>query len=147
MSGKNFVGQLKTSVWVQHYWFVALTVCLSYPVNPNDNIKKQYYELYQNIFLYLPSNDDIRPYYSYIERFPITPYLDSRESLLQWLFFIRHQITDSLGIDRQSRQSLMKDYYDQYISKPTRDFEKHVMKKCLIGASMITALVATIWWI
>lgn len=138
--------ELKTSVWARQYWFVALTICLSYPTHPNDSIKKKYYELYQNIFLYLPPNDDIRPYYSYIERFPITPYLDSRDSLLQWLFFVRNKITDSLDFERQSRQSLMQEYYEQYIPKNTLEFEKHVFRKCLIGASMISVLFSMVWW-
>ena len=145
MAGE-FRGTLETAVWVRHYWFVALTVCLSYPIHPDENIKKQYYELYQNIFLYLPANDDIRPYYSYIERFPITPYLDSHDALLKWLFFVRNQITDSLGMERQTRHSLMKEYYDEYIPRDTMVFEKHVMKKCCLGASIVATMTAIVWW-
>ena len=32
---------LAPEVWAPHYWFVLMTIALSYPLNPNDVTKKK----------------------------------------------------------------------------------------------------------
>ena len=45
---------LDSNVWGPHYWFVLLTIAISYPKYPNDVTKKKYYELIQNFPLFIP---------------------------------------------------------------------------------------------
>ena len=139
----SFARPLDTYVWVKRYWFVALTACLSYPDNPTDVIKKRYYDTHQNIFLFLPENDDIRKFYSYLTRFPITPYLDSRTSILQWLFFIHNQISDDCKVERRDRDELLREYYSAYIPVDTAKYNEYLFKRYFVGASIILGALIT----
>ena len=47
--------ELDPSVWGPHYWFVLNTIVLHYPKSPNKSIKKKYYNLIQNVPLFLPN--------------------------------------------------------------------------------------------
>ena len=42
------------NVWGPHYWFFLHTVAESYPLYPNEVTKKKYYELIQNMPLFIP---------------------------------------------------------------------------------------------
>ena len=46
---------LDSKIWGPHYWFVLLTIAISYPIHPNDVTKKKYYELIQNFPLFIPN--------------------------------------------------------------------------------------------
>ena len=133
-------GALNTGVWARHYWFTALTVCMSYPIHPTEHIKRQFYDLHQNLFLFMPENDDIRSYYSYIEKYPITPYLDSRDSLLQWLFFVRRQIDESLGNKYMGTDYLMAEYNIEYITKDDSEYKDYTVKRIATGIGIIVFL-------
>jgi len=143
MVNNNTMTELKTEIWCRKYWYVAITIALSYPLNPTENIKKKYYDLYQNIFLFLPANDDIRPFYHYIETYPITPYLDSRESLLDWLFYVYGKIHDDLGIKRKTRADLMNDYEKTYIPEEIVDYEYYRKRRYVVGASIVLVTLYT----
>lgn len=88
----------------------------------------------------MPENDDIRPYYSYIKRYPITPYLDSRDSLLQWLFFVRRQIDESVGKEYMGEEYLMKEYNIEYVLRDDSDYKAYTIKRIATGAGIIAIL-------
>lgn len=134
------ISQLRTGVWARHYWFAALTMCLSYPRNPTEHIRRQFYDLHQNLFLFIPENEDIRPYYSYIEKYPITPYLDSRDSLLQWLFFVRRQIDESVGNKYMGVDYLMAEYDAEYVLKDDSDYRNYTLKRIVAGIGIVVVL-------
>ena len=39
---------LNPKVWRPHYWFVLHTIALTYPLHPNETIKKKYYDFINN---------------------------------------------------------------------------------------------------
>ena len=142
MSSTTTDTTLHTTVWSTRYWFVALTTCLSYPDTPTDTIKQKYYDLYQNIFLFLPHNDDIRQFYPFITRFPITPYLDSRSSLLRWLFFMHNQISDTLNIQRRTESELLLEYRTMYRPVDVVDYNSFLIKRHLVGFSIVCGIAS-----
>ena len=46
--------QLDPTVWGPHFWFFLHTLAISYPHHPNSVTKKKYYELIQNLPLFIP---------------------------------------------------------------------------------------------
>ena len=36
-------------IWFPHYWFVLQTISMTYPIKPNEECKKKYYDLIQDI--------------------------------------------------------------------------------------------------
>ena len=49
--------ELDPTIWGPHYWFVLHTIALTYPLHPNDTIKKKYYDFIQNLPLFLPNKN------------------------------------------------------------------------------------------
>ena len=45
---------LEPNIWGPHYWFVLHTIALTYPHTPNEVMRKKYYDLIQNLPLFLP---------------------------------------------------------------------------------------------
>jgi hypothetical protein len=52
-----------------------------------------------------------------LDKYPIAPYLDSRESFIKWVHFIHNRINQMLGKDEMSLTEAMQKYYDNYKPK------------------------------
>ena len=90
----NYIMELEPKIWGPHYWFVLHTIALNYPIRPNAVIKKKYYDLIQNFPSLLPhklSRDNMT---ALIDAYPISPYLDSRQSFIQWTHFIHNKMNE-----------------------------------------------------
>ena len=83
---------LDPKIWGPHYWFVLHTIALNYPLYPTSTIKKKYYDFIQNFSLFIPINNMANHFNKLLDQFPVTPYLDSRESFIKWMYFIHNQI-------------------------------------------------------
>ncbi len=107
---------LDPKIWGPHYWFVLHTITLTYPAKPNETIKKKYYDLIQNLPLFIPI-ENIGNYFSeLLDKYPITPYLDSRESFIKWMYFIHNEVNKSLGYEELTLAESLEKYHKQYES-------------------------------
>ena len=88
-------------IWGPHYWFVLHTIALNYPLHPNETSKKKYYDFIQNLPIFLPISNMGNLFSKLLDIYPVTPYLDSRESLVKWMHFIHNKINLSLGNSRK----------------------------------------------
>ena len=84
-------------VWGPHYWFFMHTIAHSYPESPNAVTKRKYYDLIQNMPLFIPVSDIGNKFSSLLDKYPVTPYLDSRESFIRWVHFVHNKVNVSLG--------------------------------------------------
>ena len=41
-------------VWGPHFWFLLMTLAVSYPLKANDTTQKKYYDLISNLPLFIP---------------------------------------------------------------------------------------------
>jgi|TARA_B110000114_G_scaffold175507_1_gene205134 hypothetical protein len=114
---------LDPKIWGAHYWFVLHTIAISYPRSPNDVTKKKYYDFIQNLPLFLPVDEIGNTFTKYLDSFPVTPYLDSRESFIKWMHFIHNKINVATGQDEISIDKSMADYYEHYKPKAIKDKE------------------------
>ena len=116
---------LDSSVWGPHYWFVLLTMATSYPKHPNDVTKKKYYEFIQNLPLFMPSSAIGNNFSKLLDAFPVTPYLDSRDSFIKWVHFIHNRINVSLKKEEISLHDALEIYYNNYKPKHVVAREKY----------------------
>ena len=86
---------LEPKIWGPHYWFFLHTIALSYPKYPNTITKKKYYEFIQNMPLFIPVESMGNDFSKLLELYPVTAYLDSRESFIKWLHFIHNKVMGS----------------------------------------------------
>lgn len=99
---------LDSKIWGPHYWFVLLTIAISYPIHPNDVTKKKYYELIQNFPLFIPDSKIGNRFSSLLDKYPVAPYLDSRDSFIKWIHFIHNRVNVSLKKDEISLSQALK---------------------------------------
>ena len=130
---------LEPKVWWPHYWFVLHTIALTYPLNPNDCTKKKYYDFFNNLPLFVPVENIGNSISKLLDEYPVTPYLDSRDSLIKWVHFIHNKVNFSLGIKEITLEEAMSEYYNNYkpkeitVLKDYKQQEKYVFYFILLS--------------
>ena len=135
---------LNPTIWGPHYWFVLYTIALSYPNNSNDSTKKKYYDFITNLPLFLPISDIGNVFSKFLDAYPVTPYLDSRESFIKWVHFIHNKINSYLGKPEITYYQAMNNYYENYKLKELKKFEENNSKQKYVFGSLIVLLVLII---
>lgn len=133
--------ELDPTVWGPHYWFVLHTIALCYPSHPNDTTKKKYYEFIQNLPLMMPSQKIGNNFITVLDKFPVTPYLDSRESFQKWVHFIHNKINEQLNIPQISFSESIDKYYHNYKPKNLLYREKLRKKEKYIFIASLILLI------
>ena len=135
---------LNPEVWGPHYWFVLHSIAITYPNNPNETTKKKYYEFIQNLPLFIPHEEIGNNFVKVLNKFPVTPYLDSRDSFMKWMNFIHNKINLSLGKPFVELEDGVKKYYEQYRDVDAVSREKFKYKKHIIyGSLSVTAILVS----
>ena len=110
--------QGSAKVWGPHYWFFIQTMALTYPDFPNDVIKRKYYDFFSNLPLFIPDEKMGKEFSNMLDKYPVTPYLSSKDSLVRWVVFIHNKYNEMTGKDEISIDEAMNRYYELYIPKP-----------------------------
>jgi hypothetical protein len=133
------------SIWGPHYWFFLHTVAESYPMSPNDVTKRKYYDLITNMPLFIPDAEIGDKFSKMIDRYPVTPYLDNRDSFVRWTHFMHNKINVQLGKEELSLPMSLEKYRAEYKPKPFVLSEKINMRKHYIHAVLIFTLLFLIY--
>ena len=133
--------KLHPEIWGPHYWFVLHTIALTYSERPNDTIKKKYYDFFQNLPLFIPVQEIGNQWSVLLDKYPVTPYLDSRESLIKWIHFIHNIVNQSLGKESIDITEALSNYYDEYKPKIKIDKEAQKNREKLIFVSLLVLLI------
>lgn len=132
--------RLNSNIWGPYFWFTFYTIALSYPDNPNDVIKKKYYDFIQNIPVFLPDEKMGNNFSKYLDKYPVSPYLDSSHSLVKWFNFIHNEINIQLGKDVIPVEKAVELYYQKYNPQDTKQIYKKYKKKLLFGGVCIVLI-------
>lgn len=133
---------LRASVWGPYYWFVLMSIAVTYPIKPNKITKKKYYEFIQNLPLFIPNDTIGSKFEKLLDKYPVTPYLDSREMFTRWVHFIHNRINVILGKKEITLGAAMEKYYEFY--KEEKEVEDHFTKWkkiYIFGLSLLFLLV------
>ena len=109
--------RLDPTVWGPHYWFFLHTLALSYPHHPNAVTKKKYYELIQNLPLFIPVETIGTSFEKLLDEYPVAAYLDSRDSFVKWMHFIHNKINEKLEKPKITLNEFYFRYYEEYKPK------------------------------
>jgi hypothetical protein len=142
LSKTNF---FKPDVWGPHYWFFLHTIAESYPITPNSITKKKYYDLIQNMPLFIPVVEMGDKFSEFLDRYPVTPYLDNRDSFVRWVHFIHNKFNILLGKEQISLPLALEKYRAEYKPKPIYLSEKINLRKHYIHAALILSFVVLIY--
>ena len=131
---------LDPKIWGPHYWFFLHTVALNYPLYPNDISKKKYYDFIENFPLFIPVPDIANSFSKILDEFPVTPYLDSRESFIKWLHFIHNKVNINPNLPEQTLDDSLKNYYELYRDEKILVNNEIISKKKLLYISILISL-------
>lgn len=116
---------LEPKIWGPHYWFVLFSIALCYPNNPNNTAKKKFYNFIQNIPIFIPHDETSKSFAHYLDKYPVTPYLDSKDHFIRWVHFIHNIINKSLGKQTITLEDALDKYYYHY--KPQEEKKKSAL--------------------
>jgi len=129
-------------VWGPSYWFFLDNIAFTYPSYPNDVIKKKYYELIQNLPLFIPDYASSKYFQKLLDLHPIKTYLDNKKSLIKWVHFIHNKINVMLDKPQITIEEYYNEFYKKYEKKPTKRFIR--TKKYVVFLVLTLLLICTI---
>ena len=132
---------LDPKIWGPHYWFVLHTIALNYPLHPNETSKKKYYDFIQNLPIFLPISNMGNSFSMLLDKYPVTPYLDSRDSFIKWMYYIHNQVNISLDIPEKTLEETLQEYYKQYESREVQLKNKFIKREKYIYISFVVSLI------
>ena len=138
---------LDPKIWGPHYWFFIHTVAMTYPIRPNAVTKKKYYEFIQNLPLFIPVESISGEFSKLIDKYPVTPYLDNKESLIRWTHFIHNKINQKLEKPQISLSDFYIKYYEEYKSQNVKMVEYYKLREKAIFCGIIFTISGTIYYL
>ena len=83
-----------------------------------------------------------------LDKYPLTPYLGSKDSLIRWVNFIQNKYNDLLGKPSVSLDEAMQEYFDNYMPKPVYLHQQLKMRRYYLHVAFILGCLALIyyWW-
>lgn len=102
------------SVWGPTFWFFLHTAALTYPPHPNETTRKKYYELVANFPLFIPNPKMSQRFAEFLDEFPVSPYLGSRDSFVKWVFFAHNKYNEFLARPPLAFEDAMDNYLVPY---------------------------------
>ena len=136
--------KLNPNVWLPHLKFTLQTIAITYPSNPNDVSKKKYYDFISNLPVFIPIEPIGKNFMDLLDQYPVTPYLDSRMSMMKWVHFIFNKISVQLDQPIEEFYDSLEKYYDEYKPKEYKTREIAKTRKKYIEFAVGTILVGLI---
>ena len=138
---------LDPKIWGPHYWFFLHTVAMTYPHHPNAVTKKKYYEFIQNLPIFIPVEAISKEFEKFIDLYPITPYLDNRDSFVRWMHFAHNKINEKLEKPQITLNEFFVQYYNEYKSQNEKLAEFYKLKEKLIYGGILGLLLGAIYYL
>ena len=118
-----------------------MTISLNYPLYPNEISKKKYYDLIQNIPLLIPVKDISNSFSKLLDDFPVTPYLDSRESFIKWVHFIHNKMNILSDKPEVTLEEALEEYYENYKSLEVKETKMRLSREKIAYILILILLV------
>jgi len=138
---------LDPTIWGPHYWFFLHTLAMTYPHHPNAITKKKYYEFVQNLPLFIPVDQISSDFSVLLDKYPVTSYLDNRESFVRWMHFIHNKINQKLEKPQINLNEFYIQYYEEYKSNTEKMSDFYKLKAKFIYCGVIGSLIFTIFYL
>jgi len=120
---------------------------MTYPHQPNAVTKKKYYEFIQNLPLFIPIESMSGEFSKLIDQYPITPYLDNRESFIRWVWFIHNKINQKLEKPELSLSAFYTKYYESYKPNNVKLIEYYKLRQKILYGSIVIGMIGSIYYL
>lgn len=133
--------KLLYKVWSPHLWFTLTSLTFSYPKKPSDAFKKKYYSLFHSLPIFYPYDNFDKHFSKILKKYPLSPYLDTKESLIRWINFVRNKTNNIYELPEMTESDYLKDYYDHFKDKRELQREMRMKKYFTLTAIMIILII------
>jgi hypothetical protein len=137
---------LDSTIWGPPMWFFLHTSAMCYPLYPNAVTKKKYYDFFQNLPLFIPIEPMSSHFSRLLEEYPLSPYLDDRESITRWVWFIHNKINEKLEKPPVSLSDFYVKYYEAYQPKNNKRWEYVKIREKWVYTGFLLLLLGVIYY-
>jgi len=134
-------------IWGPPYWFVLFTMAQTFPDFPTTVTKRKYYDFVMNLPLFLPNEKMGNRFAEMLDKYPVTPYLDKRESFIRWVVFIHNKINVDLGKPEMSLEEAEEAYFSKYVPEKLEVYGNTPLKRTVVymNTAIILALLLIVY--
>lgn len=116
------------TIWGPHLWFIMHIISFEYPDNPTEYDKRIYHDFYTSLKDVIPCKDCRKHYRDFITKYPLTPHLDTRDTLIKWVIQVHNFVNISIGKPTFTVPQVMELYSKL---KPISPFSTETTKEIL----------------
>ena len=135
------------TVWGPSYWFFLHNVAFHYPNYPTTIQKKIYYRLIHNFHEFLPNKSIGNLFSKLINKYPVTPYLDNRDSFVRWIIFIHNRVNVQIGKKEITIDEAMDKYFQQMVPPTIFKVNTWEYRKYIIYTLVIILLAVAVYFL
>jgi len=133
--------RLDPKIWGPRYWFTIHNICQNYPLTPNAVTKKKYYDFIQNLPIFLPDHDIGDEFARILDKYPLGPYLETRDALCKWVHFIHNIINKKLNKPIISYEKYILNYQSLTLDPSPSFLKKYIY---IIIISLLIIIIISI---
>jgi hypothetical protein len=124
--------KLQYKIWSPHLWFSLITLSFSIPNNPSDLLKKQYFAYINNLPTFYPYDKFNEHFEKLLVKYPVTPYLDNKNTFLKWIHFIKEKTDIIYGYKPITMRQFLSEYYNHYTNESKLRRDLKLAKYCIV---------------
>ena len=93
--------------------------------------------------MFIPHDEIGNQFSALLDKYPVSPYLDGKDSFLKWVNYVHNKINEKIGKDKVTLVEGLESFYEHYKPKEIRLREEIKYRKNLVvGCVIISLLVA-----
>jgi len=145
----NKEGAYDSHIWGPHFWFFLHTIAMNYPKRANEVTKRKYYELIQNMPIFIPNVEMGDRFSRLLDKYPVTPYLDKRESFIRWTVFIHNKVNKIIGKPEMELEEAIDNYNRAYVPEKLELYGETTIRKNVVYlySAIIFALLLILYMV
>lgn len=122
---------MEPKIWGPPAWHFLHTITFNYPEKPSYKDKSNYYDFFHNLQFVLPCEVCQTNYQKHLKEYPISPYLDSKKALVEWLVHIHNLVNQENNKPLMSSEDVIREYKSQYMSGRTfcHDYHENIKEE------------------
>ena len=132
-----------SNIWGPSFWFVLHSMSFKYPQFASNSIKKKYYDFIQNLPQFLPDEKIGNEFAKFLDKYPVTPYLDNRNSFIRWVHHIHNRINVYLKKDIITFSDFLKKYENIYSQDNLQQTRNKLIKKYFV---YLISVIVLLWF-
>ena len=101
---------MKPEVWGPQFWYILHIISFEYPLNPTEYDKRIYHDFYTSLKDVIPCEMCKKHYRNHIHKYPLTPHLDTRDTLIKWVIQVHNFVNASIGKPIMTIEQVMDVY-------------------------------------